>query len=306
MLIDKYDVIIIGAGPAGIVAGIELIKNGFSVCILEKCVLPRRKLCGGLITTKTVHLLKKNSIDFEIVKSINKIQINKIKSVKVNKPLFFIDRFEFDNELLKQFKGKVIDNFKILNIDFSKNLIHSRDGDHFRYTYLIGADGALSTLIGKNLTLCTEETKQSYDSNIIRLNISKVECGYHWNFPTCIGEGYLNNTKAKYSQGAWIPYGKPVSNPTNNKNVLLVGDAAGLVNPITGEGIYYAILSGLLVAKAVQAGKSVTFKYRLSLLPTLVNLNILARLQKTIFKNIGILDKYPQIIKYFNDFYLSK
>jgi 2-polyprenyl-6-methoxyphenol hydroxylase-like FAD-dependent oxidoreductase len=35
--------------------------------------------------------------------------------------------------------------------------------------------------------------------------------------------------------------------------VLLAGDAAGLINPLTGEGIYYAVLTGLLAGKAVAA-----------------------------------------------------
>jgi flavin-dependent dehydrogenase len=31
---------------------------------------------------------------------------------------------------------------------------------------------------------------------------------------------------------------------------MLVGDAAGLINPMTGEGIYYAIATGMLAGKA--------------------------------------------------------
>lgn len=38
--------------------------------------------------------------------------------------------------------------------------------------------------------------------------------------------------------------------------VLLAGDAAGLINPITGEGIYYAVLSGALAGRAAAAGST--------------------------------------------------
>jgi flavin-dependent dehydrogenase len=47
--------------------------------------------------------------------------------------------------------------------------------------------------------------------------------------------------------------------------VLLVGDAAGLINPLTGEGIYYALLSGVLAADALAQGGTPAARYRASL-----------------------------------------
>jgi len=43
--------------------------------------------------------------------------------------------------------------------------------------------------------------------------------------------------------------------PTSGKNWILVGDAAGHVNAINGEGIYYAMKGGKLAAKAVIEGE---------------------------------------------------
>jgi flavin-dependent dehydrogenase len=47
--------------------------------------------------------------------------------------------------------------------------------------------------------------------------------------------------------------------------VLLVGDAAGLVNPLTGEGIYYAVASGVLAARAAGAGERAGAQHRAAL-----------------------------------------
>ena len=52
-----YDVIIVGAGPAGATLGYELARKGVDVLILEKERLPRYKPCAGGITIKTVKLL---------------------------------------------------------------------------------------------------------------------------------------------------------------------------------------------------------------------------------------------------------
>ncbi|WP_144185353.1 geranylgeranyl diphosphate reductase [Elioraea rosea] len=51
-------------------------------------------------------------------------------------------------------------------------------------------------------------------------------------------------------EGAPIPL-KPLKRWDDGRNVLLAGDAAGVVAPASGEGIYYAMLGGRLAADAV-------------------------------------------------------
>lgn len=53
-----YDVIIIGAGPAGCTAAKTLADSGMKVLLLEKFKLPRYKSCSGMIIKKTTELLK--------------------------------------------------------------------------------------------------------------------------------------------------------------------------------------------------------------------------------------------------------
>ena len=53
-------------------------------------------------------------------------------------------------------------------------------------------------------------------------------------------------------EGAPIPL-KPLRKWDNGKDVLLAGDAAGVVAPASGEGIYYAMLGGRLAAEAAEA-----------------------------------------------------
>ena len=56
--------------------------------------------------------------------------------------------------------------------------------------------------------------------------------------------------------GDWLAHHLPLSGPRwrpPSGRVLLVGDAAGLVNPVTGEGIYYAVATGLAAGRAAAA-----------------------------------------------------
>jgi len=60
-----YDVVVVGAGPAGGMLAYELAKKGIGVLLLEKERLPRHKCCAGGITIKTAKLL-----DFDISEAV--------------------------------------------------------------------------------------------------------------------------------------------------------------------------------------------------------------------------------------------
>jgi geranylgeranyl diphosphate/geranylgeranyl-bacteriochlorophyllide a reductase len=61
----------------------------------------------------------------------------------------------------------------------------------------------------------------------------------------------LQDAKTIRREGAPIPM-KPLRRWDNGRDVLLAGDAAGVVAPASGEGIYYAMLGGRLAAEAAE------------------------------------------------------
>lgn len=63
---DEWDVVIIGAGPAGSAAAIEIAKSGTSVLLIDKSEFPRAKVCGSCLNLRSLSLLRKMGIhDFE-------------------------------------------------------------------------------------------------------------------------------------------------------------------------------------------------------------------------------------------------
>ncbi len=56
-MVEKYDVVVVGAGPAGSVAAIKAAEGGAKTLILERCNLPRFKLCGGGVANWVVRRL---------------------------------------------------------------------------------------------------------------------------------------------------------------------------------------------------------------------------------------------------------
>lgn len=53
----RFDIIVVGAGPAGSTAGTLLAKAGRNVALIEKAEFPRRKVCGEYISAATLPLL---------------------------------------------------------------------------------------------------------------------------------------------------------------------------------------------------------------------------------------------------------
>jgi flavin-dependent dehydrogenase len=68
--VKSYDIIIVGAGPAGATLGYELGRRGLSALILEKDKLPRYKACAGGITVRAAKLLEIYEGTMEIQKLV--------------------------------------------------------------------------------------------------------------------------------------------------------------------------------------------------------------------------------------------
>ena len=53
-----YDVIVVGAGPAGCTAAKALAEKGYKVLLVEKFKMPRYKSCSGVLIKKSMELVK--------------------------------------------------------------------------------------------------------------------------------------------------------------------------------------------------------------------------------------------------------
>lgn len=285
------DVIIIGGGPAGISAGTVLQKKGYKTCIVDTKVFPRKKLCAGVLTVKSRKLLQSIFKDLKFenmnMKDINKIELlyncRLIGKYTVNNAYSVIDRTEFDYNLLQYYKaigGLVFDGQKNYSIDYDKNTVKLSSGEKIQYNFLIGADGINSKVRSyvkhtwRASILCFEEFVPNVaNEDIIKINFGGILGGYSWRIPgkeqigVGLGEFYIKGMKRKSNKykkyfksqgisevnnikGAFVSCGNFIRKPIKN-NVLLVGDAAGLVDAMTGEGIYFAIASGHQAALAI-------------------------------------------------------
>lgn len=322
----KFDVIIIGAGPAGIISAKVLKENNINFCILEKNKFPREKLCGGGLTNKTISLLKE--LNFSL-KNLNKTDSNEVRlcnnnldtKLILNNKIIMVDRKEFDFHNLNELKD--INIFQEENIiDIKENTIYTNK-EKYLFKYIIFADGvngySRRLIKGRKFGFCVEyNSSLKTDKTIIDFSI--IPSGYGWVFPknnhTTIGLGNFNDKKFDYKnllssfakkynfdidnskiKGFHIPiFSKKIYKQSviDNKYIL-VGDAASLVDQITGEGIYYALESGRLAAESIISSikdnsnlKKTYYKKTKKIYRTLQKRKILSKLFYSRYTNILI------------------
>jgi flavin-dependent dehydrogenase len=120
---QSYDVIVVGAGPAGATLAYELTKKGIGVLLLEKEQLPRYKCCAGGVTAKAAKLLNfdisevAEDVIYEVDFSFNR---GRPYLGQHNQPLIYtVMRDAFDHFLVRkaqQLGAALIDGQKVTGV----------------------------------------------------------------------------------------------------------------------------------------------------------------------------------------------
>lgn len=280
---ESFEIIIIGAGPAGLSAAKKLSESGKKVLLLEKNEMIGPKVCAGGLPSIVVR-------EFNVPKELLDLQTHEMtfhtlfqeKTFKLGGPFYTIDRARlgaWQLEKLKNTSVKVRTGAKVTKIE--KDHIVVNNSEEIRYEYLIGADGA-SSLVRKYLGIKTENFSVAIQYVIPSNDFKKVEIffdqklislGYIWIFPH---KGYVSigcGTEPRFYSTQKLAEGFKKWIKKNNidiskakfeafsinydyrgydfGNIYLAGDAAGLAAGLTGGGIYQAMVSGEEISKMI-------------------------------------------------------
>jgi geranylgeranyl reductase len=282
---DKYDVIIVGAGPAGLSCAEVLAKGGKSVLVLEKNHKVGPKICAGGLTTKVEEEKFLSLQDADKIFYSMKLHFSKTcKKISDPDPLVAtIDRKKLGKIMLeKAVKSGAEIETGIEVKEIKKDSIIA-NGQEIKFNYLVGADGSNSTVrkfLGAKTKKILITLQYTIPQNIQQFKEmeyffdSKILNGYFWIFPhknfSEVGCGYYpKNTRQsvhiKECFEKWLEKYKIKTEKLELKsfpinfdyqgyqfnNKFLIGDAGGFASGLTGEGIYFAMVSGEEVARKI-------------------------------------------------------
>jgi geranylgeranyl reductase family protein len=307
--VERFDVLVVGAGPAGSATAIHLARAGASVLLVDKSRFPRDKPCGGGLTGRA---LRHVPCDVEPVVEhvVDRMVLRVAYGPKVAKrspqPLIrMTQRRRLDLHLAEQaaLAGAVFrDGVAVGELDVDEAEIGTRiDGEPVRASYLVGADGANGVVaraagLGEGIVRGVALEGNVSWSDLGRapyeetawVEIGVVPGGYGWVFPKgdhanlgvggWMSEGpklraqldrlarvhAADPSRLESVRGHRLPMRKLGAASASRGRVLLVGDAAGLVDPLSGDGIYEAFVSAKLAAEAILAAHPEEYEAALS------------------------------------------
>jgi geranylgeranyl reductase family protein len=305
------DVAIVGGGPAGSMAAIELARRGVRAAVIDRKRFPRDKPCGGGIRYRVFRRFP------ELADHLRKtVEIHEIRRVLMEAPggdavradrdtPFYVTlrRLELDAALLERARelgAHVVEGQRIVGVTAEADavVLATADGSEVRARLVIGADGVNSVVaraagltcgFGDDaLALDTMEETPVDELRVIDRDTMYVAYGYRgwpgygYVFPKSrhvdAGVGFLLSFYRRALGGApyahhqaflgeaaakgviegrsrpenfkayRLPLGGPLAR-TYGERLMVAGDAGGFVNAYTGEGIYYAMVTGQLAAE---------------------------------------------------------
>jgi menaquinone-9 beta-reductase len=349
------DLLVVGAGPAGVAAGIEARRLGLDALVVDKAAFPRDKTCGDGLTTGALRLLDDLGLDVRALPSYAPVTETVLVSPTGREVVIplpedgayagVVPRIELDTALVRLARERGVEireHTAVAGLDADADGVTATLADEsiIRVRWIVAADGHYSPVrrlfAGDDATATELGTWHAFrqyftgvdDRRLWVLFEEDLLPGYAWVFP--VGDGRANlGFGVLREPGGRAPSGKalaeqwrtlvdrpsvrralgPDARPEGTHRAwpipssydrgrlvhgraLFVGDAANVVDPMTGEGIAQALETGALAVRAIAASpgepERVARRYRAEVDRTLgVDLRFAALLQHMLRVPLG-------------------
>lgn len=315
---ETFDVLIVGAGPAGSFAAERLARGGARVALFDGRPAGKAKACGGGVTSKALKawpfLLEAGGRAVTEVEMVSPAGDG--VCLKLAEPFAIYSRCAFDSYMRARAEraGARVFDCRVSasgeKDDEGCWVVRAREGERWRGRVLVAADGANSAIakrLAGPLSNSDMEVAFGYRTPLNEADEAPTViaflpgwAGYAWAFPrldhisfgiataqdafehksldqmlwdfmvgyyrerekggaSLAGEGEVEERLRAVAEryAARIPGLAPETFDARRAagdDWALLGDAGGFADPVTGEGIYYALRSAELFAEAYLAG----------------------------------------------------
>jgi flavin-dependent dehydrogenase len=288
------DIVIIGGGPSGAMCGEQLARAGNSVNIFDERLAWEKPCGGGLTYKATEHFpfLLDNSHPKKLIRNVEIISAeNQRAKLDLKHPIVIYSRQVLNGFLLDRAReaGCEVHQRRVQQIDTSTDKPrYCVEGEWRTVDFVVLAAGARNQILPGTRALSAEELEmtqgyfvpQTAEEIIIKF-LPEFE-GYIWSFPRvdhislgicgsmaahtsnelrlhlnsfATAENFTTENAKFYSHVLPSPQERTLSSrPVIGKNWAMCGDAAAWVDPLTGEGLFYAMRSGELLGRSIAEG----------------------------------------------------
>lgn len=296
---DQWDLVVVGAGPAGLSAAHAAARRGVRTLVIERAEHPRYKTCGGgLIGTSLSELVDR--IDVPVHDRVDQVTFTLdgrrsfTRTHRDGPVVAMVRREELDDRLrvaAEKAGAQLRQHTTVRGLQQDADGVRLRlgDGTSVAARYVIGADGSSGITgrqvgvrhrqvdLGLEVELPVPPAEQQRWRGRLLLDWGPLPGSYAWVFPksdrltigviAARGQGdttrdYLRRFVDRLGLADITPVHdsghltrcRTEDSPLRHGRVLVVGDAAGLLEPWTREGISYALRSGAWAGTAIADG----------------------------------------------------
>jgi geranylgeranyl reductase family protein len=293
--VKRFDVVVVGGGPAGSTTAWRLADAGASVLLVDKARFPRDKPCGGGITMRAVRQCPVDPSPV-VEEEVDVVELRfRYRSAVVRRAgrpvIWMTQRRRLDAFLLDAARERGVEVREGTNVQLdleSEAVLLGGSRERVGYSALVGADGANGTTaraagLGGGIVLGVAYEGNVRYGSVSRdryarravIELAEIPGGYGWVFAkgdhVNVGVGawqtegprireHLSRVCAAHAidagdlenlRGHRLPLRRPGTRIADGR-VMLVGDAAGLIDPVSGDGMYECFVSSRLAAEAIE------------------------------------------------------
>jgi geranylgeranyl diphosphate/geranylgeranyl-bacteriochlorophyllide a reductase len=297
------DIAVVGGGPAGAMCGERLARSGYKVTIYDEHLAWEKPCGGGLThkAIRAYPFLLNGPHPKKLIHSVELISSKGHRALlALDQPIVIYSRAVLNGLLLERARaaGCRIVRSRVNQLDTERGRASLAVGDtRVEADFVVVAAGARNSLLPGTRPLARNDLEMTLGYFVpaqaegISVKFLHHFEGYLWSFPRCdhLSVGICGSMAKHTSQelrrhlhafmdsenisreGARF-YSHVLPSPQKQTlssrrvvgpNWALVGDAAAWVDPITGEGLYYALRSGELLAESLIANKPQEYPARI-------------------------------------------